>query len=228
MNVLVIDIGGTHVKLCVPGKTKPLKFDSGPEMKPAHMVSQVLEVTAGWPYNAVSIGFPSAVVAGRIKQEPKNLQPGWVEFDFARAFKKPVRVVNDAAMQALGSYRDGRMLFLGLGTGLGSALISDKVLVPVELSDLRFTKHHSLEDALGKRGLKRLGLEKWQQALRDAVLFLRAAFVTDYIVIGGGNVKKLKRMPPGTVRGQNNHAFLGGQRLWEIPKPAGRSPWRIV
>lgn len=228
MNVLVIDIGGTHVKLCVPGRTQKRKFDSGPDMTPAQMIALAIQTAADWKYDAVSIGFPSAIIDGRIKQEPKNLRPGWVRFDFEKKFGKPVRIINDAAMQALGSYKGGRMLFIGLGTGLGSAFISDGVLVPIELSDLNFTRHDNLEDVLGKRGLKKLGFEKWQDVLFEAVAFLRKAFVTDYIVIGGGNVKTVKRMPPGSVRGENNNAFVGGKRLWDIPTKKGKREWRIV
>ena len=228
MNVLVIDIGGSHVKLRVPGKTARRKFDSGPDATPGQLVAQAVETAKGWSYDAVSIGFPSVVEDGRIMSNPKNLRPGWIGFDFEQHFGKPVRIINDAAMQALGSYKGGRMLFLGLGTGLGSAMISDGVLMPLELSNMRHSKTHTIEDVLGKRGLKRIGFEAWELEVREAVRVLRAVFVTDYIVLGGGNVKLIKRLPPGTVRGENNHAFLGGKRLWDIPPKSKKREWRIV
>ena len=228
MNVLVIDVGGTHVKLRVPGKTAKRKFDSGSEMTPDELVAQVLKTVGDWKYDAVSIGFPGVVADGKIKIDPKNLKRGWVGFDFEKRFKKPVRIINDAAMQALGSYKGGRMLFLGLGTGLGSAMISDGVLIPLELSNLRFSKRRNVEQMLGKAGLKRLRFEAWERTLHEVVKELRAVFVTDYIVIGGGNVKLLKRLPPGAVRGENNNAFQGGVRLWEIPEKPKKREWRVV
>jgi polyphosphate glucokinase len=217
-NILVIDVGGTHVKLLATGQKELIKIDSGPSMTAERMVSAVRAATSGWKYSAVSIGYPGPVLHGRPVAEPHNLGPGWVAFDFEKAFGCPVRLVNDAAMQALGSYKDGRMLFLGLGTGLGSALIVDGVLEPMELAHLPYKKGRTYEDYVGLRGLERLGKSKWRRSVADVVLQLKAALQADYVVLGGGNAKLLKGLPKGAELGSNDNAFTGGMRLWESGK----------
>src|SRR5262252_9129994 len=191
MKVLAVDVGGTHVKILAAGQETPLRFVSGPAMTPEKMVSGVKELAANWDYDVVSIGYPGPVLHGRILHEPHNLSPGWVKFDFEKAFGCPVKVINDAAMQALGSYEGGRMLFLGLGTGLGSALITDGVLVPMECAHLLYRKGRTYEDYVGLRGLKRYGKKKWRRYVADVVAALRLALQADYVVLGGGNAKKL-------------------------------------
>jgi predicted NBD/HSP70 family sugar kinase len=213
--VLVIDVGGTHVKVLVTGAKEPRKYPSGPTLTPPQMVAAVREIITDWEYDAVSIGYPGPVRRGKPVAEPKNLGPGWVGFDFAAEFGRPVRMLNDAAMQALGSYEGGRMLFLGLGTGLGSALIVEKVVVPLELAHLPYRKGRTIEDYVGKRGLDRLGRKKWQLRVEDVIDRLKAAFVVNKVVLGGGNIKKLTRVPPGTRLGDNSNAFVGGFRMWE-------------
>ena len=213
--VLVIDVGGSKIKLRKSDSPHTLKFKSGRKMTPSQMVVQTLLLTAKWEYDVISIGFAGPVVHGKPACDPDNLGPGWTEFDFRKAFRKPVKLINDAAMQALGCYRDGRMLFLGLGTGLGSTLILDEVVVPLELGQLRYSRSETLEDVLGKSSLKKIGREKWEKAVHEAIDNLHKAFVADYIVIGGGNAKKLKRLPKDTRRGSNRYAFHGGVRLWQ-------------
>ena len=213
--VLVIDVGGTNVKILMTGKREPRKVPSGPEMTASGMVAAVQQLAADWSYDVISLGYPGAVLGGRPAAEPKNLSDGWVRFDFAKAFGRPVKVINDAAMQALGSYEDGRMLFLGLGTGLGSALITDGVLVPMELAHLRYRKDRTYEDYVGLRGFKRYGKKIWRRYVADVVAALRDALQADSVVLGGGNAKKLKRLPERVRLGDNTHAFLGGFRLWE-------------
>ena len=213
MNVLVVDVGGTHVKILATGQGEPRKFDSGPTMSPEKMVAGVLEHAAGWNYDVMAIGYPGPVLHGRLVSDPHNLGPGWVGFDFEAAFACPVKVVNDAAMQALGSYRSGRMLFLGLGTGLGSALIVDGIVEPMELGHHPYRKG-TFEDYVGVRGLKRFGKQKWQRFVTDAVAHLTAAIESDDVVLGGGNVKKLKELPRGCRAGDNANAFQGGIRIW--------------
>ncbi len=215
MKILVIDVGGTNVKLKVQGTDEVRKVPSGPELTPAEMVGLVREAAADWDYDAVSIGYPGPVIKGRIKVEPVNLGPGWVDFDFTKALGKPVRIINDAAMQALGSYEGGRMLFLGLGTGLGSTLVLDGVLAPMELGHLPYKKGRTFEEYVGQAGLKRLGRRKWQTAVFDVVDRLKKALLPDYVVLGGGNVKKLDTLPPDCRPGDNSHAFRGGERLWQ-------------
>jgi predicted NBD/HSP70 family sugar kinase len=215
MNILVIDVGGTNVKLLATGQTEPLRIPSGLEMTPERMLDKVLEASAGWSYDRVSIGYPGPVMEGRIVRDPYNLAPGWVSFDFEEHFKKPVKLINDAAMQALGSYEGGRMLFLGLGTGLGSALVVERVIAPMELAHLHYKKGLTFEDYAGRRGLERLGKKRWRRAVADIVARLQEALVVKDVVLGGGNVKKLKQLPPGTRRGDNDNAFKGGFRLWE-------------
>jgi polyphosphate glucokinase len=212
--VLVLDVGGTHVKLLATGRRVPVKLESGPDLTPRLMVRRVLEATADWRYEVVTLGYPGPVVRGRPLSDPHNLAPGWMRFDFARAFGCPVRVINDAAMQALGSYDGGRMLFLGLGTGLGSALVDDGVLSPLELAHLPYREGKSFEDYLGLRGLERFGRAKWQKHVSFVCELLRRALIADHVVLGGGNVKKLKRLPPHTRRGDNANAFRGGFRVW--------------
>jgi polyphosphate glucokinase len=216
MNVLVVDVGGTHVKILATGQTERREFVSGPTMSPTEMVTGVLKGAEGWSYDVVSIGYPGPVLRGKPLSEPHNLAPGWVGFDFETAFKHPVKVINDAAMQALGSYRGGRMLFLGLGTGLGSAMIVDGILEPMELGHLPYRKA-TFEDYVGIRGLKRLGRKKWRKRVTDVVERLAAATEADEIVLGGGNVKKLEELPPRCREGDNDNAFVGGFRLWEEP-----------
>jgi predicted NBD/HSP70 family sugar kinase len=216
MKVLVIDVGGTNVKLLATGQTERRKFPSGPALTPEQMVAGVLKTAEGWDYDVVSLGLPAPVRRGRPFSDPPNLGPGWVGFDFDKAFGRPVRVINDAAMQALGSYEGGTMLFLGLGTGLGSAMVVDGMVVPMELAHLPYRKH-TFEDYLGLRGLEGHGPKKWQGFVEDVVARLSAALQPDYVVLGGGNVKKLKTLPPGTRPGENANAFRGGFRLWEHP-----------
>ena len=215
MRVLVIDIGGTHIKIAATGMREPVKLPSGPDLTPRRMVSEVRKATEGWTYDAVSIGFPAPVVHGRPVSEPHNLGTGWLGFNFRKAFGRPVKVVNDAAMQAIGSYRRGRMLFLGLGTGLGSALIIDGVLEPMELAHLPYKKGRTYEEYVGRKGLKRLGKKKWRRAVADVVTRLASALGADDVVIGGGNAKLLKELPAGARLGSNANAFIGGFRLWQ-------------
>ncbi len=216
--ILAIDVGGTHVKVLVTGQREPRKIPSGPTMTAGQMARQVKRLVRDWKYDAVSIGYPGPVVHGRPLREPYNLGKGWVGFDFRKAFGRPVQVINDAAMQALGSYRGGRMLFLGIGTGLGSAMIVDGIIEPMELGHLPYKKGKTYEDYIGLRGLERLGKKKWRRHVADVVEQLQAAMEPDYVVLGGGNAKKLKKLPPHTRRGDNRNAFLGGFRLWEKPQ----------
>jgi polyphosphate glucokinase len=214
MNILVVDIGGTHVKVLATGESERREFPSGPDMTPERMVAGVKEIAQGWRYEAVSIGYPGPVLHNRPVAEPHNLAKGWVGFDFQAAFERPIRIVNDAAMQALGSYRGGKLLFLGLGTGLGTAMIVDGVIEPMELGHLPYKKA-TYEDYVGLRGLERFGKKKWRRLVADVVERLVAALEPDDVVLGGGNVKNLKELPPGCRVGDNANAFLGGFRLWE-------------
>ena len=214
MRILVIDVGGTHVKVLATGHQKRVEFASGPKMTPAKMIAAVRAATVDWKYDAVSIGYPGAVVHGRPISEPRHLGSGWVGFDFKKAFGRPVKIINDAAMQALGSYQGGRMLFLGFGTGLGSAMIVDNVLEPMELGHLPYKKGRSYEDYVGQAGLERLGEEKWRHQVNEVVQQLKTAMQADYVVLGGGNARLLKKLPPGTRLGDNANAFQGGFRLW--------------
>ncbi len=227
MKVLVIDIGGTHVKVLATGHRKSVEIPSGPKMTPAKMVAAVRATTSGWKYDALSIGYPGAVVHGRPFTEPHNLGSGWVGFNFKRAFGRPVKIINDAAMQALGSYRGGRMLFLGLGTGLGSALIVEDVLEPLELAHLPYQKGRSYEDYVGQAGLARLEKKKWRHHVKEVVKQLKAALQADYVVLGGGNARLLKKLPPGTCLGDNANAFQGGFRLW-TKRYSGSIPDRFI
>jgi polyphosphate glucokinase len=213
MNVLVIDVGGTHVKVLATGQKEHREFVSGPKLTAAMMAAGVRKLANGWNYGAVSIGYPGPVCHNRPIAEPYNLGMGWVAFDYRSAFKRPVKVINDAAMQALGSYKTGRMLFLGLGTGLGSAMIVGGILEPMELGHLPY-KQATYEDYVGIRGLEKYGQEKWQTFVADVVKRLIAALEPDDVVLGGGNVHRLTVLPPGCRAGGNNNAFLGGFRLW--------------
>ncbi len=221
MNVLTIDVGGTNVKILVTGQQEGRKFPSGPKLTPKAMVEGVKKLAAGWKYDVISIGYPGPVANGRPVAEPHNLAPGWVGFNFERAFGCPVRMVNDAAMQALGSYNGGKMLFLGLGTGLGSTMIVDGALEPMELAHLPYKKA-TYEKYVGLCGLKRFGKKKWRCYVEDVVERLTAALEPADIVLGGGNVKLLKQLPRGCREGSNANAFLGGFRLWADGKrPSG-------
>jgi polyphosphate glucokinase len=215
MRILVIDVGGTHIKLLATGHKEPIKIPSGAGMTAAHMVRLVRNAVAGWKYDAVSIGYPGPVVHGRPVIEPRHLGGGWVGFDFRRTFGCPVKLINDAAMQALGSYKGGRMLFLGLGTGLGSAVIVDGVIEPMELAHLPYRKGRTYEHYVGTAGLKRSGKKKWRRRVLDVIARLKAALQADDVVIGGGNAKLLRELPPGVRRGTNVNAFVGGYRLWK-------------
>jgi len=219
MKVLAIDIGGTSVKLLASGETERIRLKSSSELSPEEMVERVLEAAADWEYEVVSIGYPGPVSDNEIVAEPKNLGSGWVGFDLEQAFGMPVKVVNDAAMQAIGSYAGDEMLFVGLGTGLGSALISHGTLQPLELAHLPYNKGRTYEDYLGKRGLQRLGKKKWREKVFEIIPALRAAFQVDYVVLGGGNAKKLDDLPAHSRRGTNELAFTGGFRLWDAEPP---------
>jgi polyphosphate glucokinase len=214
MNVLTIDVGGTHVKILATGQSKSREFVSGPTMTPQEMVAKVKQLAADWKYEAVSIGFPGPVLHDRPVAEPHNLGTGWVGFDYQAAFGCPVKMVNDAAMQALGSYKGGKMLFLGLGTGLGTAMIVEGIVEPMELAHLPYKKG-TYEDYVGIRGLKRHGKKKWHKHVADVVARLIEALEPEDVVLGGGNVKKLKELPPRCREGDNGNAFLGGFRLWD-------------
>lgn len=222
--VLVIDIGGTHVKVYLSGQHGEREFVSGPKLTPGKMVSQVRKLVADWDYDVISIGYPGLVSQNRPVSDPWNLGKGWAGFNFEAAFKRPVKVVNDAAMQALGSYKRGKMLFLGLGTGLGSALIVNGIIEPLELGHLPYRKA-TFEHYVGVRGLIKYGKRKWRRYVTDVVERLIAALEPEEVVLGGGNVHKLKELPPRSRAGDNVNAFLGGLRLWHrngIPQANGR------
>jgi polyphosphate glucokinase len=223
MRILGIDIGGTSVKVLVSGlSAEPRKIASDSSLTPQRMVSDVQRAAADWAYDAITIGYPGPVLNGRIVIEPWNLGKGWVGFDFSEAFGRPVRVINDAAMQALGSYRGGKMLFLGLGTGLGSCMVVDGIVEPMELGHLPY-EGSTFEDYVGIRGLERLGLERWRQHVADVVARLIAALEPEDIVLGGGNIHKLEQLPPGCRPGDNANAFLGAFRLWD-PQAKSTTP----
>jgi polyphosphate glucokinase len=222
MNVLVVDIGGTHVKVVVTGQKQSREFPSGPKLTPKQMVAGVKKLAKDWTYNAVSIGYPGVVLGNRPVADPYNLGHGWAGFDFEAAFKRPVKVINDAAMQALGSYKHGKMLFLGLGTGLGSAMVVDGIVEPMELGHLPY-RRLTFEDYVGVAGRARLGQKKWEQAVKDVIARLLAALEPEDVVLGGGNVNNLKKLPPGCRTGDNANAFIGGFRVWEKPDRANRS-----
>jgi predicted NBD/HSP70 family sugar kinase len=214
--ILVVDAGGTHIKLNFSESKERIKIDSGPNYTPRQLMAGIRKHAGDWDYDAVSLGLPTPVVRERPAREPNNLGRGWMKFDYEAAFGKPCKLINDAAMQALGSYEGGRMLFIGLGTGLGSAMVLDDVVIPLELGELSYTHQRTFEEMLGREGRKRLGPKKWEEALDRIVTILRNAFVTDYIVIGGGNARRVERLPAGARLGDNRNAFLGGLRLWGI------------
>jgi polyphosphate glucokinase len=214
LKVLVIDIGGSHVKILATGQTEPRKFASRVDLTPDEMVKGVKDLTKDWKFDAVSIGYPGPVLHDRPVSEPHNLAPGWVGFKFEKALGKPVKVVNDAAMQALGSYKGGKMLFLGLGTGLGTTMIVNGIVEPMELGHLPYKKA-TYEDYVGERALEKSGKKKWRQDVADVIARLVTALEPDDVVIGGGNARVLKEMPPGCRLGENSNAFAGGFQLWD-------------
>lgn len=217
--ILVIDVGGTHIKVLVTGHNTPLKLPSGPALTPEQMVDKVKDAIRDYKYDRVSIGYPGVVTGGRPVHDPFNLGPGWVGFDFRKSFGCPIKLINDAAMQALGSYGQGRMLFLGLGTGLGSAMVVNGMLEPMELAHLPYKHGKTYEDYLGRRGLEKMGKKKWRQCVFKIADKLKTALEADYVVLGGGNAKKLrklKKLPPDLRVGDNDNAFIGGLRLWDI------------
>ena len=215
--ILVLDVGGTHVKIHSSHTGKTVRIPSGPKMTARQMVEAVINATAGWKFDVVSIGVPGPVVKNRLLREPHNLGGGWVRFDFNKAFGRPVYVINDAAMQALGGHHGGRMLFLGLGTGLGSTLVVNNVVLPLELAHLPYRKNRTYEEYLGQAGLQRLGHKKWREHVKIVANLLKNALIAEYVVLGGGNARLVKRWPAGFERGENNNAFIGGQRLWHHP-----------
>jgi polyphosphate glucokinase len=225
--ILVVDIGGTYVKLLMSRRVER-EFVSGPRMGPAEFVDRFKQNVRGWNFDVASIGLPAPMRNGRIVRDPKHLGKGWIRFNFARALGIPVRVVNDAAMQALGSYHGGRMLFLGLGTGLGSALVWDKILMPLELGDLPYPDGQIIENYLGIPGLELLGEKKWKREVAYAVTQLKKSFIADHVILGGGLVHRLSRLPKGIERGRNENAFLGGIRLWEIKRNSRDLKWRVL
>jgi polyphosphate glucokinase len=226
--ILVVDIGGTAVKLLM-SSSEEREFRSGPRMGPERFVTKFKQTVRGWKFDRASIGFPAAVRKGRIVRNPKHLGKGWIDFNFSRALRIPVRVINDAAMQALGSYRgDGRMLFLGLGTGLGSALVWGDILMPLELGDLPYTDGKIIENDLGVPGLESLGEKEWKKEVMYAVTQLKKSFIADHVVIGGGLVHRLDRLSEGTERGRNENAFPGGIRLWENKRNSRELKWRVL
>ncbi|HZE13472.1 MAG TPA: hypothetical protein VE086_06940 [Chthoniobacterales bacterium] len=225
--VLVIDVGGSHVKLLISRTGKRKKFDSGKGLTPRKMVAETKKEIGDWKFDVIAIGFPAPIYKGRIAQDPKHLGKGWVGFNFRKAFKKPVRVMNDAAMQALGSYEGGRMLFLGLGTGLGSALLWDRTVLSLELGDLPYLDDQSVEDWVGDDGLKKFGPKRWQTEVKRVVTELKKSFIADYVVLGGGNAKCMPRLPAGTTLGHNRNAFTGGARLWQN-SAGGKPTWTVI
>jgi predicted NBD/HSP70 family sugar kinase len=225
--ILVIDVGGSNVKLMISRGGKR-KFKSGPYLTPREMVAQIEPLVSDWKFGAISMGFPSPVRDGQILNEPKHLGKGWVGFHFEKALGKPVRIINDASMQALGSYRGGRMLFLGLGTGLGSALVWSNYVLPLELGDLPYRNGNIIEDYLGKPGLAQRGVKRWRHDVEHALVQLKKALIADYVVLGGGNAKKFDELPKGIERGYNRNAFLGGTRLWQIDPKTRKPKWQIL
>ncbi len=225
MKVLVVDVGGSHVKILATEQDEPRKFSSGPKMTAEKMVSGVKELVAGWKYDVVSIGYPGSAIRNFVVSEPHNLGKGWVGFDFESAFACPVKLINDAAMQALGSYKGGKLLFLGLGTGLGSAMVVDGIVAPMELGHLPYKKG-TYEDYVGADSLERRGKKKWRKHVAKVVAYLTAALKPHDVVLGGGNVNELKELPPGCRAGDNANAFLGGFRMWEDASGRDASPRR--
>jgi polyphosphate glucokinase len=226
--ILVVDVGGTHVKLLMSPRDER-EFPSGPRMGPKQFVARFKQCVRGWKFDCASIGFPAPVRKGRITRDPKHLAKGWIDFNFSRALRMPVRLINDAAMQALGSYHGrGRMLFLGLGTGLGSALVWNENLMPLELGDLPYPDGHIIENCLGIPGLESLGEKKWKREVVYALAQLKKSFIADYVVLGGGLVHRFDRLPEGTERGRNENAFPGGIRLWETKRNLRELKWHVL
>ena len=225
--ILVVDVGGTSVKLMISAREKR-KFASGPAMTPKQLVSGINEIADDWKYDAIALGLPAPISQGRVIKDPKNLVPGWMKFDFRKGLGKPIRIINDAAMQALGSYHGRRMLFLGLGTGLGAALVWERNVLPLELGDLPYNDGVTIEDRVGKRGLERFGRKIWQRDVLYSVQQLRVAFIADYVVLGGGNAKLFKTLPEGIEAGHNRNAYRGGVRLWETDARTRRQKWSII
>jgi polyphosphate glucokinase len=225
--ILVIDVGGSNVKL-MSSRAQRRKFKSGPDLRPGEMVAEIKPLVQDWAFDAISLGFPSPVRNGCIMSEPKHLGPGWTRFNYEKALGKPVRIINDAAMQALGSFRGRRMLFLGLGTGLGSTLIWETNVLALELGDLPYGNGHIIEDCLGKSGMKRLGEKQWKCEVLRAVVLLKKSLIADYVVLGGGSAKKLDELPEGVELGHNRNAFLGGVRLWQTDSRTRRPKWNIL
>lgn len=225
--ILAIDVGGSNVKLMISRWGKQ-KFKSGPDLTPREMVAQMKPLLQDWSFDAVSMGFPAPVRNGRIMSEPKHLGPGWTRFNFEKSLGKPIRIINDAAMQALGSFHGGRMLFLGLGTGLGSTLIWETNVLSLELGDLPYGNGDIIEDYLGKSGMKQLGEKEWKREVIRAVLSLKKSLIADYVVLGGGSAKKFDELPNGIEFGHNRNAFLGGVRLWQTDPRTRRAKWRIM
>ena len=220
MKVLVIDIGGTHVKVASTDMRVPIKIPSGPTMTAEQMAQQVLAATKGWSYDCISIGYPGPVNHDHPLGEPHNLAPGWIDFHYQKAFNKPIRFINDAAMQALGGYKGGRMLFLGTGTGLGSAMIFDGVVVPLELAHLPYKKGRTYEEYIGLAGLELRGKKRWRKSVLDVIARLQAALICEYVMLGGGNAKLMKDLPSHVVLGANSNAIDGGLKLWQNADPA--------
>jgi len=223
MKILIIDIGGTNIKVASSDKRVPIKIPSGPAMTAEQMTKDVLAATKGWDYDCISIGYPGPVIHDRPVTDPHNLAPGWIDFPYQKAFGKPLRIINDAAMQALGGYKGGRMLFLGIGTGLGSAMIFDGVVIPLELAHLPYRKERTYEDYVGLRGLERRGVERWRKSVLDVIERLRAALICDSVLLGGGNAKLMQNLPSHITLGANSNAIEGGIKLWQelsSPPPA--------
>jgi polyphosphate glucokinase len=232
VQVLVVDIGGSHLKLALAGRPERARFDSSPGLTPADLVKRISAELNGWTYDVVSIGYPGKVIGNEPASEPGNLGEGWVSFDYDRAFGRPIRIVNDAVMQALGAFDGGRMLFLGLGTGVGSALVAEHVVVPLELGELPYPPGDTLTHSLGRDAFRRVGPDRWCQIVAEVVPALRRAFSADYVILGGGHASHIDPLPPDARRGGNEDAVVGGERLWrELIGPHDREPspfWRVV
>ncbi len=227
--ILVIDVGGSNVKMMISAEGKRRRFPSGPRLGPREAVAQIKKATSDWSFSAIAIGFPAPVRAGKILSDPKHLGKGWPGFDFRKAFGKPVRVINDAALQALGSYHGGgRMLFLGLGTGLGSALVWKEHVLPLEFGDLPYQDEYIIEDWLGDEGLEQIGKRNWQRETNHAIKQLKLAVIADYVVLGGGNARLVEELPKGVELGHNRKVYPGGVRLWETDPKTKRPRWHIM
>jgi polyphosphate glucokinase len=228
-NVLVVDVGGSNIKLMRSGSQERIKFPSGSRFTPRQLIAGIAKFAPTWEYDAVSLGLPIPIVHDVPVRDPNNLGRGWTRFDFAAAIGKPIKLINDAAMQAIGSYEGGRMLFLGLGTGLGSAMILENVVIPLELGELSYSPQRTFEDMIGQHGRKRLGHKKWEEAVEDITAILRKSLVVDYVVMGGGNARRLTRMPTAARLGDNRNAFIGGLRLWGLsPRRTGGKAQELI